>query len=89
MPGTLLFLITWNMGGNWGKKTTKKINKNRRGANQKVRHEENPLTLRSCFLFSVSIDPCPLPCVPQSLLILISLQLSVHLSILQALRYYL
>ena len=56
VPGTLLFLITWNMGGNWGKKTTKKINKNRRGANQKLRHEENPLTLRSCFLFSVSID---------------------------------
>ena len=57
MPGTLLFLITWNMGGNWGKKTTKKINQNRSGANQKVRHEEDPLTLQASFLFSVSVDP--------------------------------
>ena len=64
MPGTLLFLITWNTGGNWGKITTKKINKNRRGANQKVRHEEDPVTLQSRFLFSVSIDP--LTCSPVS-----------------------
>ena len=64
VPGTLLFLITWNTGGNWGKITTKKINKNRRGANQKVRHEEDPVTLQSRFLFSVSIDP--LTCSPVS-----------------------
>ena len=57
MPGTLLFLVTWSLWVEIGEKITKKMNKKRRGANPKVRHEEDPLILRCCFLLSVSIDP--------------------------------